>query len=257
MLEPQTRSSPKQWGFLFTEMVLIVASILFAFALDSWWDERKDRVEGMEILQGLQEEFLQNRSKLEYRIERHADNLQAMRELYGVLAREGRKPGQADTDLDLDVVLAALLSPPTTDLGNGVLEALISAGRLELIPDDGLRAKLAGWAGVFEEVRDDELMTRKLVFDDTVRYLVQSGIPVSGAFSTWPEIWQGSFRSLNDDADARARLLSDPAFMTLLEIRIGYKSHTTGEYQAALEAVNRILDGIDTSLGAATGKRAP
>ncbi len=108
MLEQQSHQSLKQWGFLFTEMVLIVASILFAFALDSWWDERKDRVEGTEILRGLQEEFLQNRSKLEYRIEKHADDLQAMRELYEALARERQEPGQAGGNLDLDVVLAAM-----------------------------------------------------------------------------------------------------------------------------------------------------
>ena len=45
----------QSWGLLLTEMVLIVASILLAFALDSWWDERRDRVEEGEILQGLQE----------------------------------------------------------------------------------------------------------------------------------------------------------------------------------------------------------
>jgi hypothetical protein len=54
-------------------------------------------------------------------------------------------------------------------------------------------------------------------------------------------------RSLNDDPDARIRLLSDPGFMTLLEVRIGYKSHITGEYQVALNAVNRILEQLEAS----------
>jgi hypothetical protein len=54
-------------------------------------------------------------------------------------------------------------------------------------------------------------------------------------------------RSLNGDPDARIRFLSDPRFMTLLEVRIGYKSHITGEYQVALDAVNRILEQIEAS----------
>jgi hypothetical protein len=41
MLEQRSHPTTRRWGFLLTEMVLIVASILFAFALDSWWDERK------------------------------------------------------------------------------------------------------------------------------------------------------------------------------------------------------------------------
>jgi hypothetical protein len=54
-------------------------------------------------------------------------------------------------------------------------------------------------------------------------------------------------RSLNDDPDARSRLLSDPRFMALLELRIEYKSHITGGYQVALDAVNRILEQIEAS----------
>lgn len=37
-------------GKLFREGVVIVASILLAFAIDAWWDERKERVEEREIL---------------------------------------------------------------------------------------------------------------------------------------------------------------------------------------------------------------
>ena len=32
----------QSWGLLLTEMVLIVASILRAFSLESWWDEGED-----------------------------------------------------------------------------------------------------------------------------------------------------------------------------------------------------------------------
>ena len=68
----------KRWGFLFTEGVLIVASILLAFTLDSWWDERKERREEAEILHGLNNEFLLNRAMLDYRIGRHELDLRGM-----------------------------------------------------------------------------------------------------------------------------------------------------------------------------------
>ena len=72
----------RKWGFLLTEMVLIVASILFAFALDSWWDQRQLVTEEREILLGLQEEFVLNRSKLETRMAMHEGNLAAVEQFH-------------------------------------------------------------------------------------------------------------------------------------------------------------------------------
>ena len=75
MLEQRLHPNLRRWGMLLSEMVLIVASILLAFALDSWWDERKDRAEEAEILHGLQQEFLLNRSLLQSRVDQHGSDL--------------------------------------------------------------------------------------------------------------------------------------------------------------------------------------
>jgi hypothetical protein len=224
-------------------MVLIVASILFAFALDSWWDQRRERVEEAEILQGLKEEFLHNRSKLEERIAQHGDNLRGLE----VLVAASRRGYWDSAEFSVDRALAALISPPTTDLGAGVLDALISSGRMELLTNRKLRVRLAAWEGVFEEVRDDEVMSRQFVFATVLPYLIRWGVPLSGPMSTWPDQWSGSFRSVADDPEALARLLSDPEFASLLETRYGFKRHASGEYRAAIEAVDGILAEIDAT----------
>ena len=244
MLEERLKLDLKRWGFLFTEMVLIVASILLAFALDSWWDERKDRVEEAEILQGLKQEFLLNQSKLESRIEAHLENILAMEEL---LAATQRGSWQS-SEIHVDQAIAALLAPPTTDLGNGVLEALIGSGRIELIRNRELRARLAAWDGVFAEVSDDEIMSRDFVFNRIIPYLVDNGIPISGPMSRWPGEWHKNPRSIADDPEAMARLLADPRFSVLLEARLGFKMHTTGEYRDAMAAAEEILADIESSL---------
>jgi hypothetical protein len=244
MLEERMEPGLRKWGFLFTEMVLIVASILFAFALDSWWDQRKLGAEEREILLGLQEEFELNRAKLQSRISQHEKNLQAVERL---LAASGSdRPHRAD--LDVDQSLAALIAPPTTDLGNGVLSALISGGRIELLGNLELRARLAAWEGVIAEVHDDETMGRTIVLDIVLPYLIRHGVPVSGPMSTWPDNWSGASRSLADDPQALDRLLFDPQFSVILEVRLGYNHHATGEYRMAMEAVERILDEIQASL---------
>lgn len=243
MLEERSDPDLKRWGFLFTEAVLIVASILLAFALDSWWDERKERVVEAEILHGLEEEFLLNRSKLDYRMGRHWEDLEGMASLLAA-ANLGR---WASEEITVDEAIANLISPPTTDLGNGVLNALISSGRIELLGNRELRARLAAWEGVFGEVRDDEEMSRDFVFDRVIPFLVQHGVPVSKAMSAWPGTDFEQDRSIADYPDRYARFLQDPQLAVILEARMGFKMHTTGEYQAAMQAVDEILAEIDRS----------
>ena len=53
MVEPQT----VQWKRLSIKAVTIVASILFAFAIDAWWNERKERQFEQETLVDLEAEY--------------------------------------------------------------------------------------------------------------------------------------------------------------------------------------------------------
>ncbi|MEJ2385633.1 MAG: hypothetical protein P8Y54_14830 [Xanthomonadales bacterium] len=187
-----------RWGLLLSEMALIVASILLAFALDSWWDERKDRVEEAEILQGLQEEFRLNRAVLERRLAQHTKEQGEL-----VILRAATRNGHwTDDALELDEALAAMITPPTTDLGNGVLDALISSGRIELLRNRELRARLAAWRGVIDEVLDDEQMNRAFVFDRILPYFIAEGVPLSGPMSHWSDDWGATARSLGDDPAA-------------------------------------------------------
>ena len=243
MLEQRSDPDLKRWGFLFTEAVLIVASILLAFALDSWWDERKERGEEAEILHGLEEEFLLNRSKLVYRIGQHTQDLEGM----AVLLAAANRGSWTSQDMTVDQTLAHLIAPPTTDLGNGVLDALISSGRIELLKNRELRASLAAWEGVFGEVRDDEELSRDFVFERVIPYLVEKGVPVSKAISAWPGTEFEEPRSISADPEKFASFLQDPRFAVILEARMGFKMHTTGEYQAAMQAVDEILQEIHRS----------
>lgn len=245
MIEQHFQSTARRWGFLLTEALLIVISILLAFALDSWWDERRDRVEEQEILRGLQQEFRESREKLQYRITWHLRNLELLDLLMAAADRGSWDPGLGE----IDPSFAALIVPPTTDLGNGVLDALISAGRMELIMNRELRARLAAWRGVFEEVHDDEVMSREFVFERIIPHLARHGIAMSGPMSTWPGLEWSSPRSPGDDPAVLEGLLNDPAFHTLLDLRSGFMMHTTGEYEQALQAVDEILAQIESALG--------
>ena len=231
-------------GRLFVEAAVIVGSILLAFGIDAWWDERQDRVEEQEILRGLYDEFSQNRQRLERDMSLDGANLE-------VLARilEAIDSGVWDEqEIPIDVAIGDMLSPTTSDLGNGVFDALVNAGRIELLSNKELRTRLAAWNGIFDEVRDDQANNSKIVLEQIVPYFMRTGVPVSAAFVTFGFSWPVTSQSLNDDADSLERLLTDPEFRVIAELRYGYKIHLTGEFRKALEAIDEILIEIESSL---------
>ena len=60
-----TPSSRKiNWHQAAAEVVLIVAGILVALAVDSWWEERAERATESHFLKALKEDFLTNRELL-------------------------------------------------------------------------------------------------------------------------------------------------------------------------------------------------
>lgn len=240
MLEERIESDLKRWGFLFTEMILIVASILLAFALDSWWDERKDREEEHEILLGLRDEFNHGRGLLVDRIDQHETDLRKMEALLAAM-HEGR---WVSGEFQIDESLAAMVAPPTTDLGKGVLDALISSGRIELLQNRELRTRLSAWANVFGEVSDDEHMSRDFVFERVIPYMIEHAVPISGPMGVWWDEWTPVLASVADHPEDMARR----QFRVMIEARLGFKFHTTGEYEDALAAVDGILEEIDRSL---------
>jgi hypothetical protein len=65
------------------EFLVIVASILMAFGIDAGWEERGERVEEAEILDGLLREFRGYEQALGRSLDRHAEMFDAME---GILA---------------------------------------------------------------------------------------------------------------------------------------------------------------------------
>ena len=235
------------------EGLVIVASILLAFVIDAAWDVRQERVEEAEILAGLEREFTDYRDALVRSAAQQEDMLAAMTAILAA-TEEG---AWRSTEWEPDAAIGRLFSPPTSDLGNGVRDALVQAGRLELITDPVLRERLASWPGYYEEVLDDEVFSRDLVSDQIIPYFVRSGLEISrvlvfGAVSTRAapeEVWPVAVGRITDDSEAFRRLLSDPEFEALVGVRYVYWRHAGGEYRRALEAAEEILGLLEQSRG--------
>jgi hypothetical protein len=239
-----TRSN--YWKRIVIEGVTIVGSILLAFAIDAWWDERQQRIEEVEILRGLKGEFSRYRDELTEGIEYHANARRMVAELIAAT----RTNSWTSTTLEIDLALATLADAKTHDFGGGILDAVINGGRLEIISDYGLRNKLASWRQVFNEIRDDEIRNKTLAENRVVPYMLRWHIPQSRGLElccSWSK-WPQSTRSIADDPGAVSRLLADPEFEVLLELKHIEVAHTALEYDTGLQAINEILEAIDASL---------
>ena len=248
--------SPKQnlmdfrsWGFLLTEGLLIVVSILFAFALDSWWDERQDRKDEQAILQALHDEFTANREVIDHYRGMNRDGIESL-EAFLQASEAGHWTSGKRTE---DEALAYLIVVPTPDVGSGVLNALIGSGRIELLQDENLRIRLANWKGVYAELLDDLLPSKGFAYDTVIPFVIGKGLPVSGAFEAIdiPFNETVSTRRLADAPELLKQLLTDAQFSSMLEVRIGILLHAEEEYGLVLEEIDGILEDVGTSIAEA------
>ena len=227
-----TKPQDLPWKKISVEAATIVASILLAFAIDAWWQDRQIRVEEQEILAGLRTEFLANHEVLTRNLAANISVMESLDDFLTLVEDSQSKDNKA-------IVLAAIVdlrSPYTTDLGNGTLRALLSSGRLENLKNRRLRTLLTAWEGVIGEVSDDEAHGAKMVFEIFIPYLVQENY-------SWDAIDR-----LSGDSRLVRRLLTDETFRHLVEIRHKSKDHLTGEFEQAIAAADEIISVLEESI---------
>lgn len=140
------------------EIIVVVASILIAFALDASWDSSIERRQERDLLEGLLVEFRENQEQLALRISNHERLAAGSREVARLLQDAG-----ASTVTVPDTLLITLMITPTFDPRLGTLEEAQNAGRTNLIRNSELRAALSSWSGQWRDVSEEEQLSGGLV----------------------------------------------------------------------------------------------
>ncbi len=231
----------RTWPRLLLEGTVIVLSILLAFGIDAWWDNRKDSLREKEIIEGLKREFNNYKEIIQGSIRTNENMISA----YSAILISIDAGSWKSETWTIDDAIGQLLLPPSIDLGQGVRDALIQGGQLEILSNVLLREKLAQWPNHFLEIEDDELLSRQIVVGKIMPYLINKEIPLSKSFSAsnklqkWPVERKGLY---NNQLDL---LLNDPVFRSLVEIRYDFWDHAHGEYETALKEIDEILELIN------------
>lgn len=130
------------WLRVLVEGVVIVSSILLAFAIDAWWDGRRDQMERVELLEALVGDFGAARAILADRIEREAELEGRTRALLAASGRRTHLPADS-----IQYLAFALVTGAGGNVAPSVprYDAAVASGRLGMISDDSLLVALGSF----------------------------------------------------------------------------------------------------------------
>lgn len=131
------------------EFVVIVGSILAAFALDAWWTARSEDRDTRARLETLRDEFEATRAELA----RQSDRLESVRRGVADVLPLISPNGPTVTVDSIAGLVDMSFRMSTIELQTGSLQALLASGQLADIESQELTALLAGWPAEVARLR--------------------------------------------------------------------------------------------------------
>jgi hypothetical protein len=188
-----------RWGSLrrvLAEGVVIVGSILLAFSIDAYWEQRGERAEEHTLLVNLEAEFTENLARLDRLLTFHERAEASGARLLDIAwSRENYPENQVIDSL----LVAVFLVGGTFNPSSGALTSFLTSGNPELIGNQHLRDLLTSWPGVIQDNEEDESRVMRLIDDRLTPFLLShaslaqayaadaSGIEMYGTFEAGPE----------------------------------------------------------------------
>ena len=148
------QSNQIPWPRISAEAAVIIASILFAFAIDAWWDGVKTDRNTQEILDAVLVEMESNLTGLQDSITHHEEIVAAI----STAQEQVSVAGLLETAV-IDVEVFELLT--------GALVTLIATGMLTAIDEPALQISLGGFNRLASDLNERE--SRAVEFRDAAR----------------------------------------------------------------------------------------
>jgi len=174
-----TQKTP--WGRLLAEGSAIVLSILLAFWIDAYWQDRQDVESGRSLAGALASEVVENDKMLDTKIAESREAAKRAKALLVVMSNVGRDGHDLKELSDLGNVFVLENWIPDTD----VYRQAVAAGQLLLINDADLRFDLAGYHSDLNRVADIVEDIRTQYFLELEPFLAKNTVYTDIAHSKW------------------------------------------------------------------------
>lgn len=229
---------PKQTGrWLMAELVVVVGGVFIALWLEGWIDEREDRKQEVVVLQSLHDEFEANRDELDLQFSNYERRLGAARKFLEL----GPEAAQLPVD-SARVLWDWFLRGGTFDPVTGTLDGLLATGRLDLIQDPELRARLAGWSSRLQNMRFVEIRIDGLIAEQVYPWLRQQSALPPGGFGGTAAAPTGRFAF---DAE---RIHSSVVFENFVRELVGWEGALRADRSEVDEVIGEVLAAIEAQL---------
>ena len=119
------------WIRIGAESIAIVASILLAFTIDAWWQQRGEHEQAATLVVNLTDDFTTNQQELERVLSEHSLNFQAAT---AFLEATSETELGGDITIPMAQVIGVVMGPtfsPTT----AALDIVFSSGKIDLIEE--------------------------------------------------------------------------------------------------------------------------
>ena len=170
----ETQNIP--WKRLSVEAAAIVASILLAFAIDAWWEERLERRTEAGILDRLQKEFSANYDLIDEMKERCTGFCKAERASSQVYEMIDQALAASIATIEVsDAQLDDLIGAATFEAETPVLDGLIQSGQLAIVQDQRISSAIATWDRFLRDSVDLQVRARQNIDRYLIPALIERG----------------------------------------------------------------------------------
>jgi len=222
------------------ESALIVFSILFAFSLNAWWATQQEQREVRSMLEKLHGEFELNSDRLAFRKASHVKTRNATSTL---LSLAGPQAALSLGEDSVRILIWESSSAWSFDAADGILNSILSSGRIGLIQNDGLRSALASWPSVVGDIREDEMESWRVMNDQLIPFLDRHiSWRIAANLIDADAVDDGLF---SDDLTA---LFSSREYENLLINKLFVENSILGYYEEPEALIENILQMIEDEL---------
>jgi hypothetical protein len=228
------------WARILAEGSAIIVSILLAFGIQAWWEERLERVAEAELLSRLHAEFLANIARIDERTWYQTVLLRG-EELFAQI-KEARKDDE-QTIMASGSTLRWFAYAPTFEADTPILDGLINGGQLQIIEDRNVQSVLATWERELRDYTAFAERARRYSDDFLLPALYRRGDVGDILMLAW------SNHSPNDPGlEIRVQIRVDDELKGIVAGRYAAGRSAQGKFKTLRSAAIEVVDAIEPHL---------
>lgn len=231
------------WKRLGAETAAIVISILLAFAIDAWWDDRENHEAEQLLLKRLKADFIELRADILFVEQEHREASSACLTLLNI-PLGAAVPETPETD---HLVAIVFLTARTFNPGSGAVAAFLGGAGARLVQNQHLADRLLAWPGMLEELQEEEISLQKGVVERWVPFLA-SRVSLGPYLATYPKLFADFLPGPVAAPNPRTPLIVDQEFVNQVLDRFKFQQIALRDIAPLHEAVDEILSQLDNEI---------